>query len=159
MSAYEGNIGFRTWPTLNTIRQKNKRIVVQRSLHYKHWKDFDVKKIGDDKILLWDRTNKRYYRVYGPHKVLKADALRDYEATVFKVYKIKERLKTKIKGVSLSSWLYPDINSNPSFFNVTFQNDPKATTLEDLAKRMGEKDFRLRYKRNLRDWLNPDTTF
>ena len=91
--------------------------------------------------------------------MLKADALRDYEATVFKVNKIKERLKTKIKGVSLSSWLYPDINSNPSFFNVTFQNDPRATTLEDLAKRMGEKDFRLRYKRNLRDWLNPDITF
>ena len=59
----------------------------------------------------------------------------------------------------MASWLYPEYESNKNFFNVTFQNAPKATNLEDLATRMGEKDFRIRYKRNLINWLNPDHVF
>ena len=57
--------------------------------------------------------------------------------------RLKERLRTKIRGVNLANWFMPNPQVNADFFNGT-------TTYEAIAKQMGERKFRQHYKNHLR---------
>ena len=61
--------------------------------------------------------------------VLVANATREM-ATRFKVLRITERLKEPIRGVSLSSWFFPEPESNPKFFNGA--GSPPGLSLEEM---------------------------
>jgi hypothetical protein len=61
--------------------------------------------------------------------ILVANASRD-AATKFKVLRFTERLATPIRGVSLSSWFFPEPASNPKFFDGA--GKPRGLNLEEM---------------------------
>ena len=93
-------------------------INVDNSTTTPDWNDFKFEKYGNDSIILRCEQSKElnYFAVAGENNQLRAIATRE-EATRFKVWRVKERLRTRIRGVNIASWFLPERWSNEKFFH------------------------------------------
>lgn len=103
-------------------------------------------------LLRCEHAKPGYFTIVGENNELRAIASRE-EATRFRVLMFKERLKTKMRGVNLSSWYLPEKNTNYDFF------EHRTPNLEKLADELGKDRFRKRYKKNLIEWINLKPVF
>jgi hypothetical protein len=114
----ENLMGLRKWPDLSTMKagewwtRKGAVINVNKSDKTASKDDYMFERVGDDSIIIrceaiTRQSKPHYFVVMGDHKELRAIASKE-TATRFKVLRIKERLRTRIRGVNLASWFWPN---------------------------------------------------
>ena len=78
--------------------------------------DFKFERVGKDSIILrCEKSKPNYFVVAGEKNELRAIATKE-TATRFKVLRIKERLRTRMRGVNIASWFLPESVTNTKFF-------------------------------------------
>ena len=127
----EGKIGLRKWPEMNTMKagkwwtKKGAVINVDMSDTGAYRDDFKFERVGEDSIIL---SHENYFVVSGKENELRATGTKE-TATRFKVLRLKERLRTRMRGVNMASWFLPESVTNAPFFNFKIEKQEPFTDL------------------------------
>jgi len=133
----DNRVSLRTYPEHKSLQAVKDHIRIVKE-GFRPRFDFVFEKVGDDRVIIKKKGKANlYYQLYD-NRLLEATTNKTDEATRFRVVRLKERLRTKIRGVNLANWFMPNNDSNPDFFNGS-------STYEAIAMKIGEKKFRQHY--------------